>query len=191
MNPPAPAIRGFTGAYHFLSNFDMTPFVYRGATCASGEHAFQADKFFKTDPAQYQVVLDALSPSKAKYHGRNQSIPIQPGWDDGVAYSVMADVVAAKFGQNPRLRDALLATGRAWLEEETTWHDNVWGNCVCGNADGRHPGCLEPGKNYLGLILMALRGAFSQARQEEELVEKHRRARGAPPRGPGERHWWD
>lgn len=51
----------------------------------------------------------------------------------------------SKFLQNPDLRDALIATGDAVLEEGNSWGDIYW-----GKVNGR-------GTNMLGQILMDIR----------------------------------
>jgi predicted NAD-dependent protein-ADP-ribosyltransferase YbiA (DUF1768 family) len=66
----------------------------------------------------------------------------------------MLRVVLGKFCRNEddELARLLCATGDIPLVEQNTWHDNYWGDCRCGR-----PSCGEPGKNYLGGILMAAR----------------------------------
>ena len=57
----------------------------------------------------------------------------------------MREIVEAKFEQNPQLREMLLATGDAYLEEGNTWGDRTW-----GTVNG-------VGANNLGRILMDVR----------------------------------
>jgi len=65
----------------------------------------------------------------------------------------MTAVLEAKF-TDPELRGLLLGTGDALLVEGVTWHDTVWGSCVC---DKHRPWA---GKNRLGVELMALRASL-------------------------------
>ena len=57
----------------------------------------------------------------------------------------MTDIVKAKFEQNEDLQKKLLATEDAYLEEENTWGDRIW-----GTVNG-------VGANNLGRILMNVR----------------------------------
>lgn len=68
----------------------------------------------------------------------------------------MVGVLICKFG-NPELRKILLSTGDEELVEDTTsWHDNIWGNCDC-------PRCRNiPGQNLLGKALMQVRDFYSK-----------------------------
>ena len=57
----------------------------------------------------------------------------------------MYEICMSKFLQNPDLRDALISTGDAVLEEGNSWGDFYWGK-VNGS-----------GENQLGRILMDIR----------------------------------
>jgi len=59
----------------------------------------------------------------------------------------MEEIVRAKFTQNECLREMLLATGDAVLEEGNTWNDTFWGVHL---KNGQ-------GQNHLGRILMKVR----------------------------------
>lgn len=65
-------------------------------------------------------------------------------WEQ-IKISLMREIVQAKFEQNPQLKDMLLATGNAYLEEGNTWGDRTW-ETVNGI-----------GANHLGRILMDVR----------------------------------
>lgn len=140
-------ITAFTGEYHFLSNYCACPVTLDGLTYRSAEAAFQAAKCnVPIDRAAFCTV----PPNVAKAIGRK--IKLRKGWEkerDGI----MADVIHAKFSQNPALAQALIDTGDAELIEGNTWNDNYWG--VCGCARCRSDG--TKGLNKLGQILMAER----------------------------------
>jgi predicted NAD-dependent protein-ADP-ribosyltransferase YbiA (DUF1768 family) len=55
--------------------------------------------------------------------------------------------LTAKF-TIPEMKDKLMATGDAYLEETNTWDDVYWG--VCNGV----------GKNMLGRMLMYIRGKY-------------------------------
>jgi predicted NAD-dependent protein-ADP-ribosyltransferase YbiA (DUF1768 family) len=62
-----------------------------------------------------------------------------------VKFDVMETCVRYKFEHHSQLRDKLLATGDAVLEEGNDWGDQIWG--VVNGA----------GENRLGKILMNVR----------------------------------
>ena len=66
-------------------------------------------------------------------------------WEQ-VKFDVMERCVRYKFAHHPELRDKLLATGDAYLEEGNDWGDTIWG--VSNGV----------GENRLGKILMKVRG---------------------------------
>lgn len=142
-------IKGFGGDYHFLSNFYEAPVAYEGITYPTSEHAFQAAKFFtEFDTVLNDVrsgILTMETPGQAKRWGKK--IPLRSDWED-VKYQIMYEIVLAKFTQNPDLKEKLLNTGDAYLEETNNWNDKVWG--VCNGI----------GKNWLGKILMNVRNAL-------------------------------
>lgn len=146
-------ITAFTGEYHFLSNYCACPITIDGLTYRSAEAAFQAAKCnVPIDRAAFCTV----PPNVAKAIGRK--IKLRKGWEkerDGI----MADVIHAKFSQNPALAQALIDTGDAELIEGNTWNDNYWGMCGCTRC--RSEG--TKGLNKLGQILMAERTRLQAA----------------------------
>ena len=147
-------ITAFTGEYRFLSNYYSCPVTIDGLTYQSAEAAFQAAKY--SDPID-RAAFCTIPPNVAKAIGRK--IKLRDGWEkerDGI----MADVIHAKFSQNPAFTQALINTGDAELIEGNTWNDNYWG--VCGCARCRSEGIK--GQNKLGQILMA---------EREKLIATH------------------
>lgn len=152
-------IDDFRGPWAFLSNFHRAPLIWDGIEYPTSEHAFNAGKTL--DPDQRRWVATAPTAREAKRRGR--SVALRPGWDDHVRYTVMTEVLAAKFGAHPGRADALLSTGDAVLVEGNTWHDNTWGDCRC-----RRAACAEPGANHLGRLLMELRAELRGRREAEQ-----------------------
>ena len=138
----------FAGGYHFLSNFYQRPIPYRGLEFKSGEHLFNALK--TTDITEALWVMNAELPGEAKSRGRR--VTLKPNWDETERFKAMRSTIGAKFLYDFVLREQLLETGDAYLEEGNTWHDQVWGNCLCSR-----PSCQSPGQNHLGKLLMELR----------------------------------
>jgi NAD+ synthase len=139
MNVQINKIDNFKGTYAFLSNFYNAPVTYDGIAYSNNEAAFQAQKC--TDDT-VKAMFANLNPSQAKRLGR--SVQLRPDWEL-VKYDVMYEICKAKFEQNEDLRDLLIATGDAYLEEGNTWNDRCWGTCK------------GVGENNLGKILMRVR----------------------------------
>lgn len=137
---PIRAYSSFSGSRRFLSNFQESKIRIGELTFPTAEHAYQAAK--SLDPKDWKKVLAAPSPGKAKAMGKKLSL--RPDWEE-IKLAVMAEIVAAKFDQNPQLKVMLMATGSEELVENNHWNDTFWG--VCEGI----------GQNHLGRILMAYR----------------------------------
>lgn len=136
----------FQGEHRYLSNFYLCSFVWDGVVWPHAEAAYQAAK------SEHWIVRKSflkLSPSEAKRKGKQ--ILIRPDWDD-VKLEVMAEIVYAKFTQNPDLLERLLAT-TGELVEGNAWKDRFWGVCPVGSKNG---------SNHLGRILMELRQLYNK-----------------------------
>lgn len=149
-------VRGFDKEYRFLSNFTISDVQYDGVVYATVEHAFQAAKFEDLD--YRETIRSAATPGAAKRLGRTRDYPLREGWADGLAIAVMAELVANKFSSNPHLKAKLLATDDAVLVETNNWGDDIWGDSTTTNT---------PGKNQLGIILMAVRASLRAAEPQE------------------------
>ena len=132
--------------YHFLSNFFECDFEFMGVTYKTSEHFFQAAK--ATNLKSAQKIIDAKTPADAKAKGR--AIVIRKDWED-VKIDVMRFALRLKF-QDKVLRELLLETGDAILEEGNTWHDTFFGV----DASSRY------GQNWLGKLLMELRDNLNE-----------------------------
>lgn len=139
-------ITSFTGDYAWLSNFFGAAVEFEGVTYPTVEHAYQAAKTL--DPRQRASLLRLATPGQAKRAGLK--VTLRPGWD-GMKLEVMRALLHAKFTRHPDLRDRLLATGQAHLEEGNDWGDTYW-----GTVGGR-------GQNQLGRLLMRVRRELGDA----------------------------
>lgn len=142
-----PTIPAFRDEYRFLSNFWDAPVTYGGLTYMNNEAAFQAQKSLRLED---KLAFTAIGSGKAKRLGRR--VPLRPDWED-VKVGIMEEIVRAKFTQNDKLKQRLLATGDMVLEEGNTWHDTFWGIDLNTGE----------GENHLGKILMKVRAELAQA----------------------------
>ncbi len=146
-NALPPAIKGFRGGYRWLSNFWPATVTLDGITYPTTEHAYQAAKTLDPEIRQQIAALD--KPGKTKRFARK--IQIRPDWDN-VKLAVMEDLIRQKFNI-PELREKLLATGDAYIEETNTWGDRFYG--VSGGV----------GLNHLGKIIMKVRDELQKSMQ--------------------------
>ncbi len=142
-------IKQFKGGFDFLSNFHPAHVALDGVRYDTVEHAFQAAK--TTDKIERREVRNADTPGKAKKLGRK--VTLRPDWNE-IKVTVMTNLVRQKFDRHQELKQQLLETGDAELEEGNTWRDTFWGVSL---KSGK-------GRNELGKILMKIRDEL----QEEE-----------------------
>lgn len=138
-------IKEFSGEYDFLSNFYNATVLYNGLLFKNSEAAFHAQKTLDVNERKKFTEYKA---GESKRAGRK--VTLRSDWEI-VKDNIMYEICKAKFSQNEDLKKKLLATGREYLEEGTTWHDNYWGNCSCDKCKN------ITGKNKLGKILMKIR----------------------------------
>jgi ribA/ribD-fused uncharacterized protein len=142
------AIERFAGHWRFLSNFFPAVLVWDGIHFPTSEHAFNAGKTLNIE----QRIRIAAAPTAAEAKRLGRCLTLRPGWDESVRYQVMTAVLRAKFTCRADRTKLLLSTGDRLLVEGNDWHDQHWGDCVCGR-----PSCATPGQNHLGRLLMELR----------------------------------
>lgn len=131
----------FRGRYYFLSNFYPCSIEIDGLRYESAEAAFQGQK-----NSQYaHMFTGSVTPLEAKRLGKR--VPIDVGEWNARRLSVMEKVVRAKFEQNPKLQQLLLATTEP-IVEDNNWGDTYWGKC------------RGIGSNHLGQILQEVRNSL-------------------------------
>lgn len=109
----------------------------------STEHAYVASKSTNEEVRRYVSTLP--SAGAAKRYGR--ILEVRPDWDK-VRVLIMKEIVTFKFENDSYLRERLLATEDATIEEGNAWGDTFWGISPIGS---------EIGENHLGKIIMAIR----------------------------------
>ena len=137
-------IKGFNKEFRFLSNFYPAVVEYDGLEYSSTEHAYQAAKTL--DAAERRRIRESQKPGDAKRLGKQ--VKMRTDWEQ-IKIGVMRDLVRQKFTKHKELKEKLLATGDAYIEETNTWNDTFWGVCK------------GKGHNWLGKILMEIRNELS------------------------------
>jgi len=140
----------FQGPYRFLSNFYPAEVEFEGMRYPSVEHAYQAAKTL--DLGERKRISALPTAAEAKSEGRK--LQLRPNWET-LKFEVMEQCVRYKFTHNPQLKQMLLDTGDAVLEEGNSWQDRVW-----GIYQGE-------GENRLGKILMKVRGEIRSERLKD------------------------
>lgn len=138
-------INSFSNHYDFLSNFYPSEIEWGGLKYPTVEHYFQAFKTLDFD--ERAEIAAAATPGLAKRLGRE--VQLRDDWEE-IKDMVMEIGLRKKF-EDPQLRARLRATGRTYLEEGNSWHDNYWGNCYCSRCQ------QVRGRNHLGQLLMKIR----------------------------------
>jgi N-glycosidase YbiA len=136
-------INFYTPDFFVFNNFSAHAIEYEGELYPTSEHAYQAAKC--TDSSGRKAIRDARSPLQAKtlsngtYRGARD-----PDWDQKKV-AVLQEILRAKIAQHPEAREALHASGREDIVEDSPT-DYFWGE----GADGT-------GLNMLGKLWMKLR----------------------------------
>jgi ribA/ribD-fused uncharacterized protein len=139
-----------------LSQWWPAPFSVDGVVFATAEHYMMWRKAMLFGDEQIAAqILAAPHPSQAKALGRQAR-----GFDDAAWAAHRFEIVVAgsvaKFGQDPGLRDFLLATGDRVLVEASP-RDRVWGiGLGAANERAEDPRQWR-GLNLLGFALMRAR----------------------------------
>lgn len=137
--------------YRCLSNFfEGQPINDGFRSYPTGEHMFAAYK--AANRQGHDRIAAALDAQEAKSLGR--AVPLRGDWEI-VKYDVMRLVLSLKFTLDREEGRILLETGDALLVEGTWWGDRVWG--VDLNTDKHATPQQRPGRNWLGVLLMARR----------------------------------
>lgn len=140
----------------FLSNFypyknkqgdkypeEVTVF-FEGMQFDCTENAYQAAK---TLDVELRKEISKMNPFQSKKYWIGKEDQLRSDWND-VKFSILRDLNFQKYNNSSKLRQMLLNTGDAILEEGNTWGDVYWGIC-----DG-------VGENNLGKVLMEIRENF-------------------------------
>lgn len=147
----------FYGRDSYLSNFYPALFTLQGKTFGNIEQYFQYTKAITFgDRIRADMILEApRDPVKCKMLGRRVQNFDRSHWD-AISYRVMLTGVHAKFSQNPKLRELLLATDNAMIAECAP-RDRLWGIGLGMNNSRADDPSQWRGQNKLGQVLMEVR----------------------------------
>ncbi|GIH26525.1 hypothetical protein Aph01nite_48350 [Acrocarpospora phusangensis] len=153
-----PARDGGVGA-GCLSQWWPARFTECGHLFRTAEHYMMSHKaWLFGDEATAAQVLDAATPGEAKALGRQVR-----GFDDEVwtahRYPIVVRASVAKFGQNPDLKEYLLASRDRVLVEASPL-DRVWGIGLAADDPAAASPATWRGLNLLGFALMDARDAL-------------------------------
>lgn len=150
--------------YECFSNFYPSPMIVDGKKWPTVEHVFQAAK--TEDPVEQEKIRLARTPKDSKRLGRQ--VKLRSDWED-IKYMAMRRFVSIKFSVEP-FKSILLESGNRDIYEDSPY-DDIWGTGVKGG--------IGIGKNYLGDILMEVRGDLK--RDQAKWIGKDT---SVIPRGP-------
>lgn len=144
----------FIREYSFLSNYFASPIVVDGVKWQTVEHAYHALKA-QIGSDEYEAIFEAETPGEAKKIGRK--IKLDSDWKEN-KITVMEKLLRLKFEQHPDLREKLINSYPAQLEEGNNWGDRFWGVCPA-RVDGE-TNDKSKGENHLGKLLMMIRAEY-------------------------------
>lgn len=166
----------FWGREHVLSQWHPCVFV---ATCPFEPQgalrqfkcAEQWMMFCKAhlmgDAATGELIMTAPTPSAIKALGRAVRNWDQRLWDMH-AMDIVVQGNRHKFGQNARLKQALLATGDTVLAEASPF-DKIWGIGLRASDPRAAVRAQWRGKNLLGAALMQVRGELRSLASQSQV----------------------
>lgn len=144
----------FKKQYSFLSNFHPCDVEFEGKIYPSTEHAYQAAKTLNND--EREIIRTVSTAKEAKKMGK--VVSLRPDWEE-VKLDVMLNLCRKKFKGSEELKQKLLDTGGAVLQEGNWWGDRFWGIDIKTGI----------GENHLGKILMKIRDEIKWPKKERRL----------------------
>jgi ribA/ribD-fused uncharacterized protein len=130
---------------NWFSNFIpyKKPIIYQNIIYQTPEHLYQALKTNNVQERQY--IASMATPGQAKRAGKKVTLRVD--WEN---YKITAMCIALNFRKRDPGWIHKLVNTQGEIVEWNTWHDRIWGKCIC-------PRCNKQGRNLLGKILMQMR----------------------------------
>ena len=159
------------GKFGFLSQWFRSGFVVDGEYYRYAEQYMMAAKarLFK-DSESLSKIMAAKSPMIMKHLGRSVSGYDEAKWQ-AVGFDEVVKANFAKFSQNDRLKELLLATGDAVIAEASP-KDDKWGIGIDAETASKTDEQDWPGKNLLGKALMKVREMLRNGKGDTKFVER-------------------
>lgn len=138
------AVGFYPREFECLSNYSPFAIRYDGELYQTAETAYQARKFYYTNPEIEEQIRLAPSPWEAKRIAEENRAFCRPDWEE-LKLLIMEDILRVKLFQHPFVREKLLATGDMPIVDDSP-SDPFWG-----------VGFDRRGRNELGKLWMKLR----------------------------------
>ncbi|KWU19203.1 NADAR family protein [Burkholderia cenocepacia] len=146
----------FWGSSSPFSNWNLSSFIWNDIEFNCGEQYMMWRKaMLFGDTATAALILDEPVPSEQKKLGRKVAGFVKEVWD---AWNIpfMVEGLLAKFSQNQRHGDTLVATDDKFLIEASPV-DTVWGAGLAASDTRILDERTWRGENRLGVVLMCVR----------------------------------
>ncbi len=117
-----------------LENFSAFGLTMDGIYFKTGEHAFQYLKFKDKDICN--KIINCNNPYEARILGGENKSKRIPNWSE-VKYDYLEKVFRLKVEQDPKVKEALLATKDYQICEYCVDEDTEWGLDKNGNGENR------------------------------------------------------
>lgn len=149
------------GETDFLSNWYVSDFTVAGYSYFAMEQYIAHQKALTFGDLEIaQKVMQSFDFEEMKALGRQVRNYDNTVWN-GIRQIVVYEGLLAKFGQNPELKQKLLATGDALLAEAEEY-DSIWGiGLSMEDERNQHPDAWK-GQNLLGFALIQVRQKLAQ-----------------------------
>lgn len=144
------------GEMGFLSNWYVSDFTVAGYSYFAMEQYIAHQKALTFGDLEIaQKVIASFDFEELKALGRQVRNYDNTVWN-GIRQIVVYEGLLAKFGQNPELKQKLLATGGALLAEAEEY-DSIWGIGLSMEDERNQDLHAWEGQNLLGYALMQVR----------------------------------
>ena len=135
--------------FYCFSNFSSFRVKWRGKDWQTSEHAYQAAKFFLSDPVISEKIRNANSAHEAFKSAQKYADKVPANWSK-IKVNIMEDICRNKLNQNLYVKKKLLQTKNLKIVEDSP-KDSCWGW-----------GKNRKGRNELGKIWMKLRDELAK-----------------------------
>lgn len=140
---------------NYLSQWNMTPFVYNGVTYNCAEQAMMASKaLLFNDLETHSLIMKASEPKEQKRLGRLVKNFKENVWNKHCK-TIVEEIKYSKFKQNPKLLEKLLKTEGILVEASP--FDQIWGIGLTEDDPRALDESTWRGKNWLGECLVNVR----------------------------------